>query len=201
MGLIRPHSLVAGDPLDYRRLKEDFLWAGLRVNDIVERAIANARFGRVNFSDASFLQMWYKDDPNVYQVFPHNPALVSGTDIPIRNDDSFVFGELTWSLEVESDSDSSILITAWPIFDSKSLWEGQDWAIYGNQFEYAGTPITDPDDDAIAGPGIADGESVTLGGTCNFVGLNGSMLSGVMVFSIGKWIVTKSQMQIKTRDR
>lgn len=199
-GLIRPHALVPGDPLDLRRVEESFLWAGQSMNDLLSKALGNIQLGRDKFTAQAFVQMWHLRDPDAFQKIPHNPGLVSGTDIAIRNDDSFVSGILTWSIEAKvPEQASSMMITGWPVFESKSLWQGQDWAIMDNELQYGATP-SGPDD-VIAGTNFPSGSPVSLGGTCTFSGQNGRMLSGVMVLSIGAWNIIKSQMTIRTRDR
>jgi len=201
-GLVRLHRLLPGDALDRRRLEELFAWCAQRFNEIGHRSIANDQIGRDRFLGPSFEEMWYATEKDLNFGIPGNPQLVSGTTVPVRNDDSYIYGELSYSIEAEAQVDDGCLkLVAWPVFASQALWSGECYMIQGDEKGYNGTVPIGPFIKLIPGDTYNTNDRVTLSGTCNFVAANGRMLSGVLVQGVGDWRILGAQMVIKVRAR
>ena len=199
-GHVRLHKIQPGDALDRRRLDELFAWAAQRLNQIDKRSIANDQIGRNRFVGPSFVEMWYAKEGGLNYEVPGNPQLVPGTSVPVRNDDSYVFGELTYSVEAEAMTASCIRIVSWPVFASKALWSGECYLSNGDEKRYSGAAGVAPTD-TVQGGAYNINDKVTLCGTTNFVALNGRMLSGVLIASVGNWRILGAQIMNKTRSR
>jgi hypothetical protein len=200
-GITRLHKLQSGDAVDRRRLDELYRQAAQRANEIFGRNIANDQFSRVSFQEQAIQEFWYNSDRDLTFNVPHNPATAPGSAIQVRNDDSFTFGELTWTLRATAATDQSVCLIAWPVFDSKALWAGEDFAKKGSIVSYAIGHCADPDGDVVDGTAFSTNDKISLGGSCSFVGLNGRMLSGVLVHSFGHFRVQHVQLAIRSRAR
>jgi len=199
-GTTRLHRLQAGDALDRRRMEELFLQAGRRANEIFDRNIGNKQFGRTSFVEDAIQEFWYNKDEDANYKLPVAPGNLPGTALPILNDDSFVFGELVWSLRASvPTAQIGHMLVAWPVFDYQALWSAEDVALRSSEYY---------NDTIVSGQPVYSfwlpfsGDSVlSLGGRCNFIGGNGRMLAGVMVHSIGSFTVHNVQLAIRTRNR
>ena len=201
-GFTRLHRISSGDALDRRRLVELFNQATERANDIVHHSFGDEILSRVDFTQHCYQEFWYNKDTDLHYDIPDSPGCLPGSVIPVRNDDSFTYGELAWSLRGVAASTSSIMIMAWPVFNSKALWSGEDFVMIRCISEYpASGSLLDPEADKVAGLSFTNGDPISLGGVCSFSGYNGRMLSGVLVHSIGRFRIQNVQLSIRVRAR
>jgi hypothetical protein len=194
-GLIRSHFLSAGASLDRRRLQELLQEAAKRMSTVGPDSIGLGQLARTKFSGNSFEEMWYSYDSNLHHLFPDQAHHVSGTSIELRNDDSYLLARVAWSLACKATTSTSIMLTAWPVIDGESLWAGQDTAIRHSVLTYVAT-VSAPTETSPGEP-FTNGAKFSLGGLCNAVGGNGRYMTGILMFSIGAFMIEKSQLIIK----
>jgi len=200
-GTTRLHRLQSGDALDRRRIEELYLQAGRRANEIFDRNIGNKQFGRTFFQEHSIQEFWYNSDSSINYFVPQCLGNLPGTIIPVRNDDSFVFGEIVWSIRVLT-FDGSVMLVVWPVFNSQALWSGEDVSLRLTECSYPpGVGFTDPIKGRISGSAYSGTDMLSMGGTTNFVGMNGRMISGLLVHSIGNFRIVATQFAIRMRNR
>lgn len=198
-GLIRADFISSGAALDHRRIKELFLDAGKRMTQIFPNNIALDQLARVRWKGSTFEEMWYQYESSINFKYPHMAHHIPGTDVELRNDDSFLLGRIVWSLTLKVAGSSSIMVTAWPVVDGKALWSAQDCACIGTVLDYPSTPANP--DVHVAGRAFTDNEEFSMGGNTNFVAGNGRSMTGVLLFSIGAFEVKKSQIIVKSVGR
>ena len=198
--MIRLHRLNSGDALDRRVLEELFLEAVAGLNNIGPRSFGDNIIGRDSFSESAFMEMWYVKETDLSYQIPGNPLLVPGTSVAIKTDDAVVSGILTYTIEAQTVSDGAVLIGVWPIFGGQSLWGGSCYSACGDELGYAGHgAVVHPDEDVHEGQYFALGDKVTLSGSVAFLRSNGRAITGVMVFSVGRWKINSAQLHVRTR--
>jgi len=200
-GVIKQHVLANDGALDRRRLEELFFEAAKRVTEISGINIGNNQFGRENFHLTSFEEYDTNFEVETSYINPLHSHQLPGTDLLVSNDDSFYEAEMAWSIHAIAEGDSSQILMGWPVVDGKALWSAEDWSQYGRELVGNGDPLSNPFDDSIAGAGFDEDDLVCLGNTCNLVGQNGHSFLGVLLFSIGQFRVTKSQVTFRKLAR
>ncbi len=197
-GIINMDFIQANASLDRRRLKELFLDATKRVTQVFPHNIGLNQFTRGRWEAATFEEMWYESESGINYRFPDSAHHVPGSNLELRNDDSYLPGRVVWSLHARS-STSSMMLTGWPVVDGEALWAAQDWAIRDSLLDHDQSDANP--DLSSSGTPFSASEDISLGGICNFLAGNGRSMTGVLLFSVGAFSVLKSQIAVKAVGR
>tara|TARA_R110000824_G_scaffold81692_3_gene205229 strand:- start:162 stop:764 length:603 start_codon:yes stop_codon:yes gene_type:complete len=198
-GIIRTHFIQANAALDRRRLEELSLEAANRMTHIFPSNMGLSQFPRDRWKGHTFEEFWYSSEHSITYEFPKMHHHVPGSNLELRNDDSTLHGRVVWSIAAKPDSASSLMILGYPVIDGEALWSAEDWAMVGTELKYGGSP-SNPDD-YVAGDMFTQNRKISLGGMTNFIATNGRSMTGVLLFSIGAWLITESQIIVKAVGR
>lgn len=201
-GLIREHRLLAGDVLDRRRLRESFFEMAQRLNMIQAQSLADNHLTREDFELNSWVEMLNSHAEDINFVTPDYGYIVADSLVEVIHDDSYFEAKLSWSLDVNiTNGAASNLMYAYPIVDGIPAYHLMDFLMADQLVSYtfvAGNPAVVPEDVTPNDAYTFDTTYRTcLGNHGNVVGLNGRSHVGIMVGSIGKFGVKKSDILVK----
>lgn len=203
-GLIRPHQPKPGAALDRRILRELFMHAARRMNNIMPDSIADDQLTLEDFFGDTFEDYYFDYVFGASFTEPTSRVVIPGTLNKLNAIDGPVEANMIWSMDLVVTSQNAQTIVGWPVFGGKALWHANRRLQPGASNDYntwAGPGNPDPIEDISAANIWVQGDRVHLSGEGSSVLGTGRWSTGVLLSGIGEFKIVKASVAVNRRAR